>query len=238
MGIEWQRGVIRRIIRLTPLVRQYWIELPETHRFDFAPGQFVTIDFPIHEKKNKRWRSYSIASVPDGSNTIELVISYFAGGLASEYIFNELREGSELTLKGPLGSFLLPHIADRDLLLICTGTGIVPFRSMLLELSRNPVPHQAIHLVYGCRSRENVIFADEMKSLETGIRHFLYHPVLSREQWEGASGYVHEIYESLCIPRQPAVFMLCGWHAMVDEARHRIAAMGYDKASVKLELYG
>ncbi len=34
----------------------------------------VGVDLPIHEKKNKRWRSYSIASSPDGTNILEFVI--------------------------------------------------------------------------------------------------------------------------------------------------------------------
>lgn len=50
------------------------MEVPELASFDFQPGQFVTLDLPIHEKLNKRWRSYSIASWPDGSNVFELVI--------------------------------------------------------------------------------------------------------------------------------------------------------------------
>jgi hypothetical protein len=32
--------------------------------------------------------------------------------------------------------------------------------------------------------------------------------------------------------------MLCGWRAMVDEARQRIAAMGYDRKDIEVELYG
>ena len=39
--------------------------------------------------------------------------------------------GSELTLRGPQGVFVLPEVIDRDLFLICTGTGVAPFRSMV-----------------------------------------------------------------------------------------------------------
>jgi hypothetical protein len=33
----------------TPGIRRFWIQVPELERFDFLPGQFVTIDLPIHE---------------------------------------------------------------------------------------------------------------------------------------------------------------------------------------------
>jgi CDP-4-dehydro-6-deoxyglucose reductase len=32
--------------------------------------------------------------------------------------------------------------------------------------------------------------------------------------------------------------MLCGWKNMVDEAKQRILALGYEKKDVHLELYG
>ena len=65
-----------------------------------------------------------------------------------------------------------------------------------------------------------------------------YHPTLSREQWKGHMGYVHHVYEQLCAGHQPANFMLCGWRAMIDEARDRILKMGYDKKDVHIEIYG
>jgi CDP-4-dehydro-6-deoxyglucose reductase len=54
--------------------------------FDFKPGQFVTIDLPIHEKPNKRIRSYSIASWPDGTNVFELLIVLAEHGLGTHFL--------------------------------------------------------------------------------------------------------------------------------------------------------
>jgi CDP-4-dehydro-6-deoxyglucose reductase len=61
---------------------------------------------------------------------------------------------------------------------------------------------------------------------------------LSREEWEGDSGYVHDIYERLCNSKSPAYFFLCGWKAMIDEAKLKILEMGYDKKDIHIELYG
>src|SRR6185295_13408559 len=100
--------------------------VPELETFSFKPGQFVTLDLPIHEKPNKRWRSYSIASWPDGSNVFELLIVLLEGGAGTTYIFNEIKEGSELRYRGAQGVFTLPDVIDIDLFFICTGTGIAP----------------------------------------------------------------------------------------------------------------
>jgi CDP-4-dehydro-6-deoxyglucose reductase len=37
---------------------------------------------------------------------------------------------------------------------------------------------------------------------------------------------------------EPAKFYLCGWKNMIDEAKQRIVALGYDKKSIHQELYG
>jgi CDP-4-dehydro-6-deoxyglucose reductase len=77
--------------------------------FDFIPGQFVTLDLPIHEKSNKRWRSYSIASWPDGSNIFELVIVLNQRRCRNAVPFPSVKVGSELVFRGPQGVFTLPR---------------------------------------------------------------------------------------------------------------------------------
>jgi CDP-4-dehydro-6-deoxyglucose reductase len=52
------------------------------------------------------------------------------------------------------------------------------------------------------------------------------------------------VYEKLLIEKKengtsPEVqFFLCGWKAMIDEAKQRILALGYDRKQIHLELYG
>jgi CDP-4-dehydro-6-deoxyglucose reductase len=234
----WSIGKVIRIENETNDTRRFWIEVPELEKFDFIPGQFVTLDLPIHEKKNKRWRSYSIASWPDGTNVFELIIVLDQKGTGTAFLFNEITVGSELTFRGPQGVFILPEALDKDIFLICTGTGIAPFRSMINYIKLHNIPHQNIYLVFGCRTKNTLLYYEEMKKLAEEVEHFFYIPTLSREQWEGNSGYVHLIYESLCMERQPANFFLCGWKGMIDDAKNTIMGMGYDRKEIHLEIYG
>lgn len=234
----WRIGKVIRIENETNDTRRFWIEVTELEKFDFIPGQFITLDLPIHEKKNKRWRSYSIASWPDGTNVFELIIVLDQEGTGTPYLFNEIIIGSELTFRGPQGVFILPEPLDKDIFLICTGTGIAPFRSMINYINIHSISHQNIYLVFGCRTKNTLLYYEEMKKLSEEMEHFYYVPTLSREQWEGNSGYVHSIYESLCMERQPANFFLCGWKGMIDDAKKTILAMGYDRKEIHLEIYG
>src|ERR1700749_1161844 len=101
----WQTGKIIRIEQEAEQTRRFWIQIPALQSFDFKPGQCVPLALPIHEKLNKRIRSYSIASWPDGTNIIELVIVLLEGGAGTNYLFNQVQVGSELTLRGPQGVF-------------------------------------------------------------------------------------------------------------------------------------
>ena len=241
----WRKGIVSRIEDETYNTRRFWITIPELESFDFLPGQFVTLDLPIHEKPNKRWRSYSIASPPDGTNVFELLIVLLDGGLGTTYMFNEVKLGSELTLRGPQGVFTLPQPIEQDLYFICTGTGIAPFRSMVHHIHTHKLPHQNINLIFGTRTKNDLLYSGELKTLEMELPQFKFLPTLSREQWDGCCGYVHAVYENLIREKMngdslppPALFYLCGWKAMVDEAKQKILSLGYDKKAIHLELYG
>ncbi|MEO6489003.1 MAG: FAD-binding oxidoreductase [Ferruginibacter sp.] len=234
----WRTGKVIRIENETKDTRRFWIEVPELTSFDFLPGQFVTFDLPIHEKSNKRWRSYSIASWPDNSNVFELIIVLDKLGSGTHYLFEQVSVGSELVFRGPQGVFILKEPMDTDIFMICTGTGIAPFRSMVNHIKNHSIPHKHIYLVFGCRTKDTLLYHEELKQLQQDVSDFYYIPTLSREQWEGNSGYVHPIYESLCMERKPAIFFLCGWKGMIDDAKKTILEMGYDKKAIHQEIYG
>ncbi len=243
----WRTGKVIRIEQQTENTRRFFIQVPELDAFEFRAGQFVTLDLPIHEKPARRLRSYSIASWPDGTNVFELCIVLLEGGAGTTYLFNEIKEGSELTLRGPVGVFTLPDVIEKDLFFICTGTGIAPFRSMLHDISNRNISYKSMYLLFGCRVRKDILYFEELKTLADSMHDVHYLPTLSRENWEGPQGYVHSLYETIISQKkqllQPedlpaASFFLCGWKNMIDEAKDRIMQMGYDKKAIHQELYG
>lgn len=234
----WRKATVVKIEDETADTKRFWFKVPDLDRFDFEPGQFVTLDLPIHEKPNKRWRSYSIASWPDGTNVFELIIVLDQKGAGTPYLFNEVKVGDEIPFRGPQGVFTLKQPLNEDLLLICTGTGIAPFRSMIHHIRNQQIPYKNIYLIFGCRTRGTLLYHNELKELAQNFPNFYYLPTLSREEWDGKCGYVHPLYEEICAKRQPAKFYICGWRGMLDEARKRILDMGYDKSNIHLEIYG
>lgn len=236
--LPWRTGTIIRVENETPTTRRYWIEVTEMEVFEFTPGQFITMDLPIDAKPNRRLRSYSIASWPNGTNVFELIIVRDKQGAGTHFIFDHFSAGSTIKFRGPQGVFKLKEPLTKEIFLVCTGTGIAPFRSMVHHVLQNKIPHQQINLIFGCRTKSDLLYYDELMALQEKMPGFKYIPVLSREEWEGRKGYVHAVYEALCAERKPASFFLCGWKGMVDEASTRILEMGYAKSDIHTEVYG
>jgi len=228
------------IIDENPLVKRFFFKIPDVQDFKFGAGQFVMLDLPIQSKITTR--SYSIASAPNGTNVIELLISLNPEGLGTPYLFKEIKVGSKIPLSQPAGKFMQPALSniETDLCMICTGTGIAPFRAYVQDILNRGVTHKNIDLIFGCRYEKDVIYKKEMEELAKAIPDFRSFTVLSREQnpaWTGEKGYVHAVYEKLYADKRPAMFYLCGWKVMIKEGRDRLQAMGYDKKQIKFELY-
>ena len=248
MAWKWYDSQIIRITDESPNTKRFWVKVEGEEQIDFEAGQFVTMDLPIHEKRLKRWRSYSIANAPDGTNILEFCIVYLEGGGASEYLFKEAQIGTPIRFKGPSGTFVLPTSINKDLVFICTGTGIAPFRSMLLDVYKNNKAVKNIHLIFGTRYQNSVLYQEELKQLQSEIEGFDYSVALSREDHlpEGNAhidyhkGYVHPIYQEKYATVRPDIdFYICGWSNMIDDAVAKlIVEMGYDKSQVHYELYG
>ena len=245
MPAHWYTGIVKEIKSLSNSVRSFTLEIPEVSSFDFKAGQFITFDLPVGEKRLQRWRSYSIASAPMGNNVVEMCIVNFGGGLGSTYFFNEIKIGTELKFKAAEGGFVLPDVVDHDIVMICTGTGVAPFRSMLYDIHINKKVHKNIHLIFGTRKKDDILYYDEFIELTHKIKGFTYDIALSRESdliktKNIHNGYVHPIYmNEYSTTRNDIHFYICGWSAMIDDAvANLLIELKYPRENIHYELYG
>jgi ferredoxin-NADP reductase len=241
MATTWYEATVKKIILTAPNVRCFFLQLPDVQEFPFKAGQFITLDLPIGEKRLQRWRSYSIASAPSDTNEIELCIVRAQEGLGTAYLFDEVEEGTVLRFKGPDGTFCLPEKIEKNIVMICTGTGIVPFRSMLQDLVNKGNTQQNIHLIFGTRYESGILYQKELEQMKAIMPNFKYDVALSRETKENYHhGYVHSIYlKEYAENKENVQFYLCGWSAMIDEAvANLMVTLGYKREQVLYELYG
>ncbi len=237
----WYNGKVINIIDESPNTKRFLIEIQDVETFDFRAGQFVTFDLPIGEKRLQRWRSYSIASAPNWLNIIELCIVRLENGLGTTYFFETVAIGTSLKFKGPDGNFCLPEKIEKNIVMVCTGTGVAPFRSILHDIFANQKSHQKLHLIFGCRRSEDVLYRQEFEQLAAQYPDFQYDITLSREESDDThKGYVHEIYQKAYAKKEQNItFYLCGWSKMIDEAvENLLVKMELERSQIIYELYG
>lgn len=230
---EFHQAEISNIIEINPMVKRFFLKF--SHDIIFQSGQFVIIDFG---KLNHTYstRSYSIADISHG-NTIELCVSLKQDGAATPLLFNS-NVGDQLKVSIPQGRFVLPDVLETENIgFVCTGTGVAPFRAMIKDLLEYRKYTGKVYLFFGCRTQIDILYREEFEELQNKYSNFHYTPVLSRESWSGANGYVHKHYEGIFKDKPNAIIYLCGWTNMIKETRDNLKTFGYTRSEIKVEFY-
>jgi NAD(P)H-flavin reductase len=218
---------------LAPEIKHFIFEVPEVEQLTFTAGQFVS--FTEYVRGKEVTRAYSIASPPDG-NRFELCLNEVRDGYLSPYLFS-LAPGAEVAMKGPLGTFVLrPPV--RDTIMVATGTGISPFRGILVD----SLPRHADHrftLIFGARHEHGLVFAEEFRTMERQFGNFRFVPTLTRpaEEWNGRAGRVQPLVLEAVGERRDLDVYVCGLRAMVDDVRAILKARGFDRKQIISEKY-
>ncbi len=105
-------------------------------------------------------------------------------GVASNYLC-DADEGDRIKLTGPTGKhFVLPddhHLNDYQYVFFAAGTGIAPFRGMVMELMEADVDGE-VHLIFGTPYSTDVMYRDLFEQYEQTAENFHLHLAISREQ--------------------------------------------------------
>jgi ferredoxin-NADP reductase len=208
--------------------RHFEFESPEWNAA-FVPGQFVSIT------ANEITRAYSIVS-PPGGNRFALCANLVQDGHLSPFLF-ALEPGGEIEFKGPYGAFILRR-PPSDSIFVATGTGIAPFRSMLLS-QLNANPNHRFTLIFGVRHEPGLLYHDELATLAQAFPNFDYRPTLTRPptHWSGLSGRVQPHALEVLGDRRDMDVYICGLREMVDEMRAQLKALGVDRKRIIYEKY-
>jgi ferredoxin-NADP reductase len=219
--------------QMAPEIRQFEFAVPEVDTLRFLPGQFVSLSETLQDKKVTR--AYSIASLPAG-NRFSICLNRVEGGLFSPHLF-ALEPGGAVDMKGPLGVFVWKQ-PKADSVLVATGTGVVPYRPMLLEALQGGATEQ-FTLIYGTRHEENLIYVDEFRALEQQYPNFRFIPTVTRPtaQWSGTMGRVQPLVRAAIGERRDLHLYACGLKEMVDSVREIGKQLGFDRKQIVFEKY-
>ncbi len=212
---------VSRIERPADDVAILQLGLPTGVVFRFRAGQYVEIVLG-----NGLRRSFSIANAPHDTATVELHIRRVANGHFTPQVFEQLKEGDPLTIGGPKGGFFLRD-EHRPVILLASGTGFAPLKSMVLDAMRRKLQGPAM-LYWGGRRRRDLYMMDLPDAWTRKSAAFHFVPVLSEadpaDAWTGRTGFVHEAVMADFPDMSKYDVYACGVPAMVEAARRDFVA--------------
>jgi ferredoxin-NADP reductase len=201
----------------------------------FRAGQALMIglqDSPLR-------KPYSIASAPwevEKTGVMQVLVQIDDSGALDPHL--ELAEpGTQLDVDGPFGTFELPPETDRrPMLFIAGGTGIAPFRSMIMERLARPVAPQ-VALVYSVRAPQEFAFRPELEALESAGRIVPYFTVTRDITWSGRRGRIDEGLLKEALPSTDANCFVCGPPQLVNDSLALLRSIGLSEAQIQTEKY-
>lgn len=212
-------------------------------------GQSIGILPPGIDNKGKphKLRLYSISSPTNGEGgkrhlisttvkrTVEELEERIYLGVASNHLA-DMKPGDTVKMTGPSGRrFLLPKNAGEfNYIFFATGTGIAPFRGMIMELFENGFQNQCI-LIFGCSYRTDLLYADYFEEMEKKHEGFHYIKSISREERrkDGSKYYVQTMLDEKnelfapVLSQDNTLIYLCGMKGMESGIYKELIRQGY-----------
>ena len=209
---------VQKLERLADDVMAIFVKLPANERLHFLAGQFI--EFLL---KGGARRSFSMANPPD-AELLELHVRHVAGGQFTDHVFGKMKERDILRFEGPLGTFFLREDSDKPMLLVASGTGFAPIKSLIENALHKGVTRPMV-LYWGGR-RPKDLYQNELpvKWAAEHAQQFRYVPVISdglpEDAWTGRTGFVHRAVMQDFPDLSAHQVYACGVPIMVDSARH------------------
>lgn len=235
---------IKEIKKETADAVSVYFDVP-ADKFIYLPGQFITIIQTIGGKKVRR--AYSLCTTPGYDAFPAVTVKRVASGLMSNHVNDHFKVGDRIEIMEPMGQFTTDYntIAERHLVLFGGGSGITPLISILKATLINE-PKSKVSLVYANESAKDVIFDQQLKTLEgkyadrLKVVHVLNKPETG---WQGYTGWLNptmivEILESLPkMDQQATVYFTCGPAQMMEIVENTLKTLGVPRANFKMESF-
>lgn len=202
--------------------------------FAYRPGQFVNL-----RRADGLVRSYSLASVPQLENFVELHVQSLINGAMSSWVRDALNSGDAVTLSEPLGGcFYVPGNPRQKLLLIGTGSGLAPLYAVARD-ALNQGHQGEIWLYHGSSRLDGLYLADELRKIATEFPNFRYVPCVSRG--EAGDGVTQGRANDVAMREHPDLkgwrVFLCGHADMVSGAKMAVFMAGASMREIHADAF-
>ena len=231
--------VCRSVLDITHDVKTFTFAAEGDKVFHFEPGQFVTLELEIDGQPISR--CYTISSPPTRPHLIAITVKRVVGGPVSNWLHDNVTPGAKITVRAPLGQFILPGRPAAKYLFLSGGSGITPVMSMtrtLFDLGSDA----DVLFVHAARTPADIIFRRELEAIAAvapNIRvvHICESDYPS-ERWIGLRGRLTAAaLQAIAPDLHERVTYTCGPPAYMAAVRRVLGEASYDMAKYHEESF-
>jgi len=217
----------------TPDVKSLKLDL-EGERFDYLPGQFLYLSLDA-EGIEADSRPLSIASSPTEDF---MLVSTKISNSDFKQRFDRAKAGDIVTIKGPIGTFVLKEDA-KEIIMLGGGIGITPFRDMIKYAADKKLPVK-ITLLYSNKTPADIVYKDEWSALEKENPNLKVVNTITDNAagWDGRAGRISEaMIKEFCSDINSALFYICGPSGMVNAMKDLLLQMSVPGQNIRMERF-
>ena len=222
-------GIVTKITDQTPDVKTFRVEAPDGGKlFEHLPGQCAMLSVPgISEAM------ISITSSPTNKEFMEYSIKRC--GCLTDWL-HTMEEGQMITVRGPYGRHFPvdDELAGKNLVFVAGGIGLAPLRSVINYVRDNREKYGRVDIIYGSRSKDDLVYYDEIVNEWMTTPDFHVHLTIDREQegWDGHVGFVPNYIGELNLSAVNACALVCGPPIMIKFSLPNLLNAGFDKTQI------
>ena len=186
------------------------------NRYRFVPGQFNMLYVPgVGEA------AFSMSSDPARTGTVDHTIRKVGSVTRA---LERVGKGGLVGLRGPFGrGWPLEEMEGKDVVVVAGGIGIAPLRPVVYWLLARRDYCRRVVLLYGCRTPEDRVFADELERWEEeDAIEVLVAVDNATGDWAGPVGVVTDLLRRIKVDARRTVVLVCG-----PKILNRVAAWSF-----------
>ena len=204
----------------------------------FRAGQYLSLK--LHIGDSFVTRAYSISSSPKWAleGKVAITVRENPNGFVAGWILENLKVGDQVTASGAEGQFYYEELRDsKNVIALAGGSGITPFLSMAYAI-RDGIEDFNLTILFGSRTKESILFAEELDKIAAECDKVKVVHVLSDEEVEGyEKGFITAELIKKYAPEDYSIF-ICGPEAMYRFVEKEIETLELPRRKVRRELLG
>lgn len=199
--------------------------------FKWFPGQFIMLGFlGVGE---------AAISISNVNKNKQIVTTIRKVGLLTEKILS-LKKGDAIDIRGPFGSsWPIEKMANKDLLLIGGGMGIVPLKGVITHVNNNRNIYKHLEIMYGARTPLDMVFTDEFsdwKKIKNSSFHLTADEIPGSAPFECQLGLVTSCFPMMKTHHKNAIALICGPEIMMRYTTKCLETIGFKDNQIYLSL--